>query len=279
VPDRKETDIPVLRIVPAKAIILHEEVDERRVKPLVEKLSQDGVLKNPPIAAALPQSDRYVILDGANRTTALWKIEAPHHLLQVVDYSDVSLDRWDHLIVGLTEAEFQTQREAIGLPLTETNDLESAQRDLRDRRVSAILCSPTGEVCVLGHGGNLAVEAADLRQLVSIYSGRSAIHRVKVTSLVELLPYYDNVTALIQFPCYTPTDIVTLATDGDKLPTGITRHVIPRRALRVNLPLSILMDKESSTVEKQRWLDDWVKMKLAKRQIRYYQESTFLFDE
>jgi hypothetical protein len=279
VSDRKETDIPVLRIVPAQAITLHEEVDQRRVKPLVEKLSQDGVLKNPPIAALLPQTDRYVILDGANRTTALWKMEAPHHLLQVVDYADVVLDTWDHLIVGLTEEEFETRREEVGLFLIQTDDREAAQRDLASRRVSAILTAPPDDVCVLGHGGNLAVEAADLRKLVSIYSGRSAIHRVKVNSLAELLPYYDNVTALIQFPRYTPADILALANDGDKLPTGITRHVIPRRALRVNFPTSVLMDPQLNTADKQCWLDHWIKEKLAKRQIRYYQESTFLFDE
>ncbi|MEW5958024.1 MAG: ParB N-terminal domain-containing protein [Chloroflexota bacterium] len=278
-PNRNETDIPDLRIVPAQAITLHEEVDERRVKPLVEKLSQDGVLKNPPIAARLPQTDRYVILDGANRTTALWKMEAAHHLLQVVNYTDVTLDTWDHLIVGLTEAEFQARRKEVGLWLIQTDDLASAQRDLANRRVSAILSAPQGDVCVLGHGGNLAAEAADLRQLVSIYSGRSAIHRVKVNNLAELLPYYDNITALIQFPRYTPTDILTLANDGDKLPTGITRHVIPRRALRVNLPLAALMDPQSGTADKQHWLNGWIKEKLAKRQIRYYQESTFLFDE
>ena len=117
-----------------------------------------------------------------------------------------------------------------------------------------------------------------MRKLVNIYSGRSAIHRVKAPSLAELLPYYDNVTALIHFPRYTPADIVTLANDGDKLPTGITRHVIPRRALRVNLPLDVLMGRQD-TVEKQRWLANWIKEKLAIRQIRYYQESTFLFDE
>lgn len=278
-PNRKETDIPNLRIVPAQAITLHEEVDERRVNPLVEKLSRDGVLKNPPIAARLPQTDRFVILDGANRTTALWKMEVPHHLLQVVEYDDVNLDTWDHLIVGLTEEEFQTRREKIGLFLTEINDLGSAQHDLEQRRVSAILSAPQGDVCVLGHGGDLTAEAADLRKLVSIYSGRSAIHRVKVHSLAELLPYYDNVTALIQFPCYKPADIINLANDGDKLPTGITRHVIPRRALRVNLPISVLMDQQRDTAEKQRWLDDWIKEKLAIRQIRFYQESTFLFDE
>jgi hypothetical protein len=277
VSQKKETEIPDLRIVPAESITLHEEVDDRRVAPLVEKLSRDGMLKNPPIVAPLPGTERYVVLDGANRTTALWKMEARHHLIQVVEYDDVELDTWGHLIVGISEQEFQTRRLEIGLYLTETK-LEEAEKNLRNRSISAILCSPPGEVCVLGQGGNLAAEAADLRKLVSIYSGRSAIHRVKTGSLAELLPYYDNVAALIRFPRYTPADIITLAHDGNKLPTGITRHVIPRRALRVNLPISILMDNRS-TAEKQHRLKEWIKDKLAKRQVRYYQESTFLFDE
>jgi hypothetical protein len=277
VSQQKEAELPDLRIVPAESITLHEEVDERRVKPLIEKLSRDGILKNPPIVAPLPGTGRYVVLDGANRTTALWKMEARHHLIQVVDHNEVELDTWGHLIVGITEQEFQNRRLEISLSLTET-DLETAEADLLGRRVSAILCSPRGEICVLGHGGDLAAEAQDLRKLVSIYSGRSAIHRVKTSSLAELLPFYDNVAALIRFPRYTPTDIVTLANDGNKLPTGITRHVISRRALRVNLPISVLMD-DRATAEKQQWLKEWIKDKLAKRQVRYYQESTFLFDE
>ncbi len=273
----KETEVPDLRIVPAESITLHEEVDERRVTPLIERFKQDGFLKNPPIVAPLLDTNRFVVLDGANRTTALWKMKAPHHLVQVVDYEEVELDTWSHLIVGLTELEFQTRRLETGLCLAESN-LETAQYDLLARRISAILCSPQGEVCALGRGGNLAAEAADLRKLVSIYSGRSAIHRVKATDLAELLPYYDNVTALIRFPRYTPADILNLAYDGNKLPTGITRHVISRRALRVNLPINVLTDQDS-TEEKQRWLRQWIKEKLAKRQIRYYEEATFLFDE
>lgn len=276
-PPHKETEIPDLRLVPAEAVVLHEEVDERRVKPLVERLNQDGLLKNPPVVAPLPDTNRYVVLDGANRTTALWHMEMPHHLVQVVDYAEVELDTWGHLIVGLTEKEFETRRLAIGLSLIETK-WQTAHFDLLARRISAVLSPPDGTVYALGRGGSLAVEAADLRKLVSIYSGRSAIHRVKATTVEELMPYYDNITALIRFPRYTPADIITLAHNGDKLPTGITRHVIPRRALRVNLPIGVLSDGRS-TEDKQAWLARWIKEKLSKRQIRYYQESTFLFDE
>jgi hypothetical protein len=275
----KETEIPNLRIVPAESIILHEEVDRRRVTPLVEKLSRDGILKNPPIVAPLADNRRYVVLDGANRTTALWEMKMPHHLVQVVRYDEVELDTWGHLIVGgLTEQEFESRRLERGLELTYT-DLEIAHRQLQARQVSAILSSPAGEICTLGHGGDLQVEAADLRTLVSIYSGLSTIHRVNAPNLAELLPYYDDVVAMIHFPCYNPADILALANDGDKLPTGITRHIISRRALRVNLPISLLRDDECTTVQKNEWLAVWIKEKLARRQIRYYQESTFLFDE
>jgi len=275
----KEIEIPALRIVPAESIVLHEEVDRQRVTPLVEKLSHDGVLKNPPIAAALPDNRRYVVLDGANRTTALWEMAAPHHLVQVVDYDEVELFTWGHLIVGgLTEKEFETRRLERGLELTYTN-LDAAHRELRARQISAILSSPAGEICTLGRGGDLRAEATDLRTLVSIYSGLSTIHRVKANNLADLLPYYDDIVALIHFPRYTPADIITLANDGDKLPTGITRHVISRRALRINLPMSVLMDQACNTQEKNAWLTAWIKEKLARRQVRYYQESTFLFDE
>jgi len=40
-----------------------------------------------------------------------------------------------------------------------------------------------------------------------------------------------------------------------------------------------LMDQERTTQAKNDWLSAWIKEKLARRQVRYYQESTFLFDE
>ena len=62
------------------------------------------------------------------------------------------------------------------------------------------------------------------------------------------------------------------------MPTGITRHIIPARALRVNIPLDLLQ-ADIPLAEKNAWWHERVKAKLADNQIRFYQESTYLFDE
>ena len=278
----RPTDIPQLLILPAHALVLHEEVDARRVEPLIERLQTDAVLKNPPIAAPMDgspgQQGRYVILDGANRTTALWKLEAAHHLIQAVDYQEVELDTWGHLITGIPRQVFNASLAKSGLELEATDRLDARER-LARREIAASITYPDGNAFVVHGVGSLASETEALRRLASIYNGRSVIHRVKTDHLADLLAYYDDVTALIRFPGYTPNDILRLADDGHKLPTGITRHVIHGRALRVNLPLGILMEEQRSTEQKNEWLREWIKQKLARREIRYYQEATFLFDE
>jgi hypothetical protein len=275
-------DIPQLIILPADSLILHEEVDSRRVEPLVERLQIDGFLKNPPIAAPIDCpvgcQGRHVILDGANRTTALWRLKAPHQLVQAVDYNEVELDTWGHLVTGIPQQEFAQTLADTGLKL-ETTSRDEARRQLARRKIVASITDPAGKVLTLQTSGTLASESEVLRRLTSAYKGRSVFHRVKSDHMADLLALYDNVTALVRFPSYVPEEIMHLADDGYKLPTGITRHIIHGRALRVNVPLALLMDEERTTEEKNEWLSNWSKQKLARREIRYYQESTFLFDE
>ena len=45
--------LPDLRIVPANALLLHEECDPARVERLSGRLSADGILRNPPAGAPL----------------------------------------------------------------------------------------------------------------------------------------------------------------------------------------------------------------------------------
>jgi len=276
------TDIPQLLILPADALILHEEVDARRVEPLVERLQQDGVLKNPPVAAPMDGppggQGRHVILDGANRTAALWRLQAPHHLVQVVDYHQIELDTWGHLVTGIPRRVFAEALAQAGLTLEPTTRQDARER-LARHEIAASVTNPEGKVAAVLGAGSLTDETETLRRLTAIYNGRAVIHRVKTDHLADLLPYYDEVTALIRFPRYVPDEILRLADDGYKLPAGITRHIIQGRALRVNIPLSVLMDETRSTEQKNEWLQAWIRQKLARRQIRYYQESTFLFDE
>jgi hypothetical protein len=78
-----------LRIVRLECLVEHEYNDVQRTAPLARRLQTEGFLKNPPIVAALDTSEeRYVVLDGANRTTALQSLGYPHMLVQLVKYEN-----------------------------------------------------------------------------------------------------------------------------------------------------------------------------------------------
>jgi hypothetical protein len=94
--------MPVLRFVPVADLIPHEQADQVRTEPLVQRLRTEGVLKNPPVVAPIPGEPRYVVLDGANRVEAARRLGLPHLVVQVVDYEDPRLvvEAWTHVISG-----------------------------------------------------------------------------------------------------------------------------------------------------------------------------------
>lgn len=289
---RKEHfDIPDLRILPARLLVLHEHADSKRVARLEARLQRDGFLKNPPIVAPIPGTARYVVLDGANRVSALMSMGSPHVLAQVVDYrsDNVQLYTWHHLITGRTPATFLDEiRNVRGIAVQEA-PLEVAREALAAKMALAYLVVPDEQAAThvylidgvpgTDHHGT-ETSTALLNGMVDTYKGdpHVTIHRVSTDNLDELVEYYDEVSGLVVFPPYTPDDILKLATTGMVVPTGITRHIISPRALRVNMPISILMSDEPLE-QKTAWWHDQLKRKLAANEMRLYQESTCLFDE
>jgi hypothetical protein len=84
--------------------------------------------------------------------------------------------------------------------------------------------------------------------------------------------------AIVVFPQIMPSDILTTVKNGGRVPSGITRHVIPNRALNINIPLDV-MAADWDLEKKQAWLQEWLMEKMASNSIRYYAEATFTFDE
>jgi hypothetical protein len=271
-------EMPVLRIVPTADLVLHEDADPRRVGRLTGRLSDDGVIKNPPIVAPLDDG-RYVVLDGANRVSGLWALGMPHALVQVVDYERVELDTWYHLIMGVDQTRlFEAIRGVRGVHMAQTS-LDAARRQLDARDSLAYLVCPEGEVyTITGGGGSLQAGARILVDISNVYRGVANIHRVRIDNMRGLVEMYDEVAALMVYPPFTRADILALARDDAKVPTGITRHIIPGRVLRVNMPLSILTEDKPLEV-KNEWLKAWEREKLASKAVRFYAESTYLFDE
>lgn len=266
--------LPDLRIVPREAVHLHEDADPVRVERLSQRLRRDTVLRNPPAAALLP-GGAFVVLDGANRTSAFSRLGIPLLPLQVVDYDDprVRVDVWRHLIVE--PLDIGPALRAKGLRPEEVSATEAA-RALEDRAIAAYL---------LTGGSALAVPlspdrrvATILSQVVDTYKGRARIYRVPTSDLEILSGAYGAIAAVVVFPQLRKEDIVEIAGSPAKLPTGITRHLIPGRALRLNLPLEALR-APGDLAGKNRWLAGLVRRRLLDHSVRYYPEGAFLFDE
>lgn len=266
--------LPDLRIVGRSQVHLHEECDQARVDRLIARIRADGMLRNPPLAASLPD-EGFVILDGANRTSALLALEAPVIPLQVVDYADpaVRLEVWHHLLVR--PSDLPTRLRAQGLTLLAASPFDAA-RQLGERKIACYILTPSGALNVSLPPEQLLAQT--LAAVVATYKATNHIYRVTDINLDTLVSEYGTAGELVVFPTFTKRDIVEVARAPVKLPTGITRHLIPGRALRLNLPLSVLMSPGDLAV-KNRWLQEDLRRKLLDHQIRYYPEATFLFDE
>jgi hypothetical protein len=277
---QRQPDMPNLRVVRAVELLLHEQHDAQRSAPLLQRLQTDGVLRNPPIVASILGEQRYVVLDGANRVTALQALGIAHVAVQVVEYEDseLILDTWHHLVKGVGAEHFRGMLRAVQGVKIELADPSHARAQLARREILAFVQYPNGEVWSLQASGDLHQRTQRLNEIVDLYKVRGQIFRANTDHLPSLLAIYDDVAALVVFPRFAPAEIIDLARIGACLPAGITRHLIPSRALRINVPLAML-SSGASLAEKNAWLADWLKQKMASKSVRYYHESTFLFDE
>ncbi len=274
--------IPVLRVVELERLLLHEEPDLERVKKLRDALQRDGVLRNPPIVAAMPDGTA-AVLDGANRVTALREIALPHIVVQVVEYGrpEIVLSSWSHYV---REGGPDSLRDrVVDVPGVRVSLL----RDPRDAGVR--LARGEGAAAVIdARGGALLSAGADplstaemLARIVALYRGRHRIYRVESGESgddLDALAADFGPGTLVVFPTFGKDDILLIAARGGRLPTGITRHIIPGRALRVNTPLDWLADPSGAAVKQAR-LDASLRQRWLDHEVRHYAESTFLFDE
>jgi hypothetical protein len=266
---------PTLRVVPLDQCVLHEETDHARVARLRARLAADGVLRNPPILGRHAGFDRLLVLDGATRTTALRELGRSHAVAQVVDYDDdaIQLHTWSHILGGLSLDDLLAA--LAGEPALAARPCTpyEAENALAHRETLAYLAGGDGRCFALGHGADMVARATVLCRLFAAYAGRAEVERVPPSDWPVRLDERDACVAVV-YPTYAKRDLMALAQAGAVLPAGVTRHVIPGRALRVNAPID-----ERPPAEQQAWLEDRLRERVAGHRVRLYAEPTFLFDE
>jgi len=277
----ESTETPDLRILPIELLVEHEYNDAQRTAPLARRLQEEGLLKNPPIVAPLDDDPRFVVLDGANRTTALNTLGFKFCLVQVVKYEDppVTLSTWHHVITSIGLDDYVSAIHAIdGLEMAPV-DLLHARAGLARRELLAYtICADGRLFAARAQTRDLHEQNALLNAMVDTYKDRGRLYRAAADHLREALLLYPDLTGLVIFPRYEASEVIALARDGELLPTGLTRHLIRGRALRTNYPLSEL-SAPNSLEEKNERLHNWLKSKLSSKEMRFYGEATFLFDE
>jgi hypothetical protein len=286
--------LPDLRILPLDALVPHERTDPRRVNPLLARLNDEAVLRNPPIVAPFGNGDaRFVVLDGANRTMAFKEMAVPHILAQVVDYAQVQLFVWHHAITQCSMEDLLAQIGQVdGLQFRE-GDLMQARAALARREALAFISRqqrplPAVEkvgvrgqeslTTVLMGGADVRERTELLNRLVDVYEGCAKIQRTTGDTLSDARASYPDASAVVVFPRYEPAEIVDLARTGVRLPAGITRHVLPQRALRLNYPMDVLRN-DLPLAQKQAHLSEWIYERVQRRNVRAYAEPTVMFDE
>jgi hypothetical protein len=274
-------EIPTLHILPLPSLILHEDHDRQRTLPLVDKLRAQGILRNPPIVMPLEDgTGRYMVLDGANRVTSLQEMDFPHIVAQVVQPDDpnVQLEVWNHVVWGMHPEELLANiHEVPGLKLMSIKKGSTKRSELVDCMPVEIQLADESHylTCTTREGMRLA---AYLHGIVDSYKEKSFLDRTSHTDVSFFKEIHADLTALFVFPKFDVKMVLDLASKGSMLPTGITRFTVSPRALHLNYPLHELSNGKPIEY-KEAYLQRWIQERIKKKNVRYYAEATFLFDE
>ena len=269
-------DFPDLRIVSMDTLYFHEEVDLERVARLLDRLSADGLLRNPPIVASLstPTGERYLLLDGANRVSAIQNMEIPHLLVQVEPFesSELGVSHWNHVVRDIEAETLIDEVSAI-----EGVDVVRDQ-EVRDGLLCSIILRDGAEYRIYSEG-DLVQRVRSLGSICRLYHrGDARMDRVTHEDVEVLREHHPHFGALVVFPDIDKQDVRRVAECGERLPSGITRFLVPRRVLGFNLQLALL--KSNLPLEDKRlWLGEAIQKKIADHKVRFYQEPIFVFDD
>ena len=272
-------ELPQLKIVPISEIIFHEDPDDERSAKLIEYIQKENKLTNPPVVATHSGNEKYILLDGANRLTALQALNVPDVLVQHIDLFEPGLIllHWHHAVEKFSKESFlEAIKNLPDISLEKSGSNELTKKENRDLLCQIMFADSDG-YAVHAHA-DLFQRVKDLRNITNIYKGFQYMDRVSYTNLGHLKKNYPEFCAIIVFRKLIKEELVQITNNCMRVPSGITRIILPKRALRLNVPLDILRF-DVSINQKNYWLQNRINEQIKDKSIRFYHEPTFLFDE
>jgi len=274
--------LPVLKIIPLDEIILHEDHSPERAQRLAKRITEDSRLRNPILVARINKIGKYMVLDGATRTTALRSLGFRDVLTQVVNYysNDITLDTWHHLIPTTKKNGFFDEIAAKCGVVFENATMQKAETMLRKRQImSYFLFFDNTCLTMREPSGKPSEQIKKLREVVQSCETLGKIVRIHYTEVGDNLRKDGTIFMANIFPSYSKEELVRFAQSDIRLPAGITRHIVPGRVLGFEVQSSFLASHKITVHKKNELLNKMLEQKVAQNQMRFYPESVFVFND
>jgi len=256
----------------------HEEVVDPVVGSLANDVLTEGKLRDPLVV----DREDYVILDGMHRFNSLKLLKCRFVPCCLVDYDSplIKVGAWFRAF-AVREPETLAEKllKQAGLKYSShvvdpSNPRYSPQTIILTRESEFSLPEQMDPI-------QRARTAVSLERTM-VKEGHAVRYLPEISALEKLQS--NEMNLLISVPIFTKEQIREFGVEGRLLPHKVTRHVMPSRPLRIDIPLQMLTDRTISIDEANRKLGEL----LAQRHIdrkppgsvvdgRRYEEELLIF--
>jgi hypothetical protein len=222
----------------------HEEVIEPLVKSLADAIRSQGIVRDPVIV----DRQKLVVLDGMHRLASLKLLNCPFAPCCLVDYDNplIKVGSWFRLL-RIEDAEI------VAKELLKENELDYVEKktEIESGRLDprAIIFTKNGYSYDLEQVSDAAEVTRTAVNLEKQLTTRGCHIDYQPESVAFQHLMSGSADLVIAVPVFTKQEIREFGIKGLLLPHKVTRHVMPSRPLRVDVPLSMLTLDNASQVE------------------------------
>ncbi len=273
-----EQGVLALRFVSLDEVIPHEREDAARVQRLVDALQADGFLRNPPLVGRANR--HYVVMDGTTRTQALRTLGCRDALVQVIDPDTpgFQLSTWHHAVRSVTAASLLEGLDSLPGATLIALGPDDARWSLARRELVCYVALKGIGIFGLENPSGLNREVTILNRVVDLYIQAGGVTRIPAAHQDGLSEQVPDAEALVAFRQFSQEEILSIAEAGHRVPSGITRYIIPARVLGLNVELGLL-GAGSTLQHKNSMLNLYLAGRLRQGKVRLYQEPVLVIEE
>lgn len=270
-----------LKLLKISDIQLHETTETKRLRNIFDRIAKDRKLMNPVIVAK--HNNKHILIDGANRLSSLVDIGCKLVLAQIIEYTEsrIKLKNWNHLVYDIKPQIIRSYCIQKKIKFFELKHHEALILLKKYKHYILVTDTKSLKSILLHLPDSFDSMVKELNNFTKIYFNNYLFDRSESEiKISDLKKYSRKFGILIEFTPFNKEHIIAIANDrySNKIPAGITRHILVNRVLHVRYDINNLMD-EKDIEKKSKELEQYLIKKIDNNLVRQYKESVIVFDE